>query len=272
MKQQNERDTITAEITRLEEQLTGLRTEKDRLLARRANSCDYVPIPELSPVLEGISTAECRLRSLQDKLAHHDKVLAYWRSVEESGTMAASAKQAAEDAEARGDELEARTARLRLRIEAMQFESETAEKQAIDAESVATQSYAAALSIGDEKAGKAALAEIQKAQAAVSAVQSKARSDASIIEALTQEIKSLEQQAAAAREEADTQRKAAHGAQLIGLQAQWDETAETLLAVGRKIAQVADTGGLPTGLSRLRVPVFSPERDYIGENDIREVA
>jgi chromosome segregation ATPase len=269
---QNERDTIKAEIEALDERLTGLRAEKDQLLARRANSRDYIPIPGLSPILENISEAECKLRSLQDKLAHIDRVSAYRLAVETAGARSDEARRAAEDAGARADELEARIARLKQRIEAIQTESAAAEGRAQEVEAAASRAYARAISEGGAEEEKIALSALEKARAKVFAVQSRAKSDAGIIAALGQEISELEKQAADARAEADAQRGAMIEADLVGLRAEWDRVAGSLLDVGRRIAQVADTGGLPSGLSSLHVPLFRPDRNFIAERDTREVS
>jgi hypothetical protein len=153
----------------------------------------------------------------------------------------------------------------------LQGESETAGRQAIEAEILASKDYARSIAEGDEGAAKIALQGLEKARSKASALKSKAGSDASIIAALTQEIEELERQATGALEEANNRRKAMYGAELVSLQAKWDEATEALLAIGRNIAQVADDGGYSTGLSGLHVPVFNPGRGYIGEGDIRGV-
>jgi septal ring factor EnvC (AmiA/AmiB activator) len=106
----DERAELVQEIERLEEQLTGLRAEKDRLSARRRGSNDYIPIPGLSPVLDGISTAECQLGILRDRLAQFDRVAAHLRDIKEASAKAETARQAADSAESRATELEARIA------------------------------------------------------------------------------------------------------------------------------------------------------------------
>jgi vacuolar-type H+-ATPase subunit H len=272
MKQQNERAALVSEIEDLEERLTGLRAEKDRLLARRANSSDYIPIPELSPVLEGITRTEGRLHSLRDKLAHIDRVSAYRLAVETASARSDEARQAAEDAGARAAELGARITRLRQRVETLQAETTAAESWAREAETAAQSAYAKAIAGGDTEAEKTALQALGKVKKETLAIKTKAAGDAGTLAALASEVEDLERQAAAAREETDIHRKVMYGAELVRAQAAWDEAAETLLAAGRKIAQVADTGGLPSGLSSLHVPLFRPDRNFIAERDTREVA
>jgi hypothetical protein len=266
MKQTEQRAELVQEIEQLETQLTSLRVQHDGMLVRYRTTGFQMPIAGSNEVREQITQAEYQLGILRDRLAQHDKIAAYRRDVEEAGTRAEAARQAAGIAEARVTEFEARTARLRLRIEAMQSESETAEKQAADAESVATQSYATALSVGDEKAGKAALAEIQKAQAAVSVARDRAATNERVISALRAEIEELERQAADARAEADAQRGAMIEADLVGLRAEWDRVAGSLLDIGAQMARVA--GGRSIGLYKLHIPLFSPNSHGISESDI----
>jgi hypothetical protein len=161
-------------------------------------------------------------------------------------------------AEQRRDELTSRAEALRQRAEALRTESDTAEARAVEAETAVAQIYAKAISSGDAKAEKSARIEVEKAQAATAAVRAKVDGDARVITALELEAGALEQQAEAARGEAEEHRLCLFRAIETHLRSRWDLAVAKLAEVGARLRAAGTRIGTPSPFWQLRVGRFSP--------------
>jgi chromosome segregation ATPase len=164
-----ERATLVAEIEKAEKEAAHLEAERRSFEGQPTGYHDrsgaWHPFSERSgQVLEFLTEVNSKVSRLRNELERLDQISAYWRSVETSAVRAESARRAAESAEQQLAEIEEKITRLQQRIEVLQTESHDTEAQALAAESTVTQTYARSLAVGDEKKGKVALAEVQKAQ------------------------------------------------------------------------------------------------------------
>jgi chromosome segregation ATPase len=275
---ESERAVLTAELERFESDLAGLKNElaeieKEREARRDKNL--YLGVPQgshHSDLMHSIPDLEAQIEVLQDQLALLDRTDEFLRKVKESDIAAAAAREKAADAEKRYSGLKDQITRLNHRIEELRRENHNAEDQASTAEAAAAQNYASAVSGGDKKTEKTALAEVRKAQEATSAVRDGVASNETIISALAAEIELLEAQATATREEADSLRAEMYRAAMTNLQGQWDDAVSALSDIGERLVKATRRAGMSSSLYSLHIPFFRPNATYVDERSLGRMA
>jgi chromosome segregation ATPase len=220
-------------------------------------------------LLRQVPQLESRAQAINDQLTLLGKIEAFQTAAEEAPGRAQSAHQAMVAAEQRRDELESRAAIVRARAEKMQAEIESAEESAQSAEADAAKAYAVAISGGDSRAEKPALAAVQRAQAAGSSVRAAGVQGKVVVDAMLAEAESLERQAEAARSEAEEHRLCLFRAIETHLQSRWDLAVARLAEIGAQLRAVSTRIGTPSPFWQLRVGRFDPRQSWdLTEDDL----
>jgi chromosome segregation ATPase len=274
-----ERNAIESELKQAEPELAALEKECAALKAEfnahrdKGYSLGVPAGSRYSELLHLLPDLRAHVEMLRERQEQFSRADAYWLEVVESGAKAQVAREAAAAAEKQHTELVTQIARLRKRIEALQTESRNAEDQAAITEADASRAYAKALASGSAKGEKETLVELQRAQSEAIAAKTKVASCNNVIAALAAEAESLEQQAAAAKDEAERQRTAMLEQIMVSLRASWDDAADGLAAIGAKLAAVSARANRETGLHNLYIPVFAVgPLSWLNERDLLKTA
>jgi chromosome segregation ATPase len=264
---EGERAALVAELKTAETELSTVRSEYDELMAlyrdRGAHDVYSQRPPRCSELSEIISNLEPRVVSINERLEFFDKIQSYCASVAEAPALAKSSREAAQNAEKQLAELTAKIAKVRARIETFQTDSSNAKEQAAAQENSAAQSYAAAISSGDAKAEKTALAVLEKTRDEVAGLRRKIVSNSTIINALEAEFIALEESAAAMKTESDGHLFDMYMAIRAIMRAEWDAAAAKLSGIGTRLEALARRTDIPSGLYDLHIPIFRPDLSYV---------
>jgi chromosome segregation ATPase len=272
---ENERSALVEKLEQASAELAASQEELDQLRGDpyRKNDRRFESSPRERELSERVTELEAACGSLRDQAAFADKISAYRQEIERSVAKARSARDAADAAEKLHGELTERIARLNSRIEALREGNRNTESQAAGLEADAARRYANAISSGNQKAEKAALAEMQKTQEAVSAVRSGIASNAIVITALVTEVELLEQQAASAKGEMDAHRAEMYEAVINGLRGEWDGAVSLLADIGARLVKAYRGCNRSNDLYDLHIPVFDPSTcGFIDDDTLSRLA
>lgn len=256
---QEQRAALVNELEELEQSLPDL--EADWENTRKKSHGVSQPMqsnPRAQVAMEKLSTAQSRLEQLQKDIQRLDQLIELLAQAANADQQIQTAIQATNTAEATACALRAKCEQVAAKVTAL--ESEIAEARAA-AEAVEASAAQALASASDDKAEKAARAQLDKAAELAIASEASIRLKQRTIDALTTELQNIEQQLEECAQQRREAEQTAGTAALVKLSELWNQKAAELAEVGELLA-AADRliGGRLERLGDLKLPLLGSKR------------
>lgn len=270
-----QRTALEAELEELEASLPGLEEAVATAPTNWSHLAMETGSPQATAAREELEATRSRIQIIAPNsygngaLDRLDKQIAHIEAVAKADERISKASADEKEAGERVARLSASIARIAQRVEEMHATENSGEEAAREAEREAAQAIAKATATGDEKAGSAAQAKMNKAIDAARSAKSMREANLPLISAFEAESAALEKQLATARREEDTARQARRRATAAKLGDEWDRAVGVLTAIG---ARLIAEGGVGYPLNKLKLPMFAPGEKVIDHDDLRAQA
>lgn len=202
---------------------------------KQLSNPDMTDFDDVRELETKVSCAESKISGIEHKVSVIDRDLGWIERKNNSVTLMAGYKETMQSWSLDKADLVSKRAVLSTRLEQTQTLVETKLTDARLAEETAVKSYAQAVAWSDTKAEEAASAEVRKAAEALTAAQEYQRRQQPIINALKQELKTVDEYIEEADREFVTAEKSAVSLATERLQEEWDAAAERLIEIGAKL-------------------------------------
>lgn len=265
-----ERDQAMRNVLALEEKLTALTRELERVKQNKPKRDDFSPwepignraqlnvastgaalSKQIASTNKQLSAARYDVSSLDRRIAYQEELLGSERALKKAVAIEKDAKK-------RLDEARFEHSQKAERLDRLNQEAADALDEAKNEESRCKEAYATAISAGDSQDERTAADRLEEASNALSKSRHVYTARQHAFGKLRAELRELEGAIEAAEQALADASQSVVRAQAFSLSAKWDAETDRLMTIGRQLLVARKQAGLPVGeLSKLYLPRFA---------------